>query len=492
MSTTKKRPQSDSQQDKSNVLSLLQAIERIFHLCQDVLNNYTQTALALSLTIEAHMLLLKLRVMRERWQYHLPFKEACKVDFEEWGRKVEKMSRYFNALEDDDSEEISEYCPSKHFLLDLYDVLQENPEKEDHHPYYKETVISKFLAMQDQIRQEITETWVTYYKDLFSDQVLSHLEAEKHLDLDLLREDYALGFACRDVLRDLSEELYKLSDLTEPDIQPEQFVRLAERVFSESDYAGQKARKSARHDVKEWSNSTPKRRRESTRRDEIEASVKLISEMHYGKQLAEYIGEDYEIKDHYEGLGQFLHHVRKYISVDDLADLMEQLYRIRFFRESKELEDAALAAKVAAATSQDAADTSSPKIPQRPKLDYFFKKELSDDEEAVSSFYDVLHRVERYMNGRFTKEEKSQLDTMRYRQWKWNHLRMAFEKSGFIQEATPKQYYAEYIEKVFPYTTVEAVKRSIQRYNECADGFDAIVKEIIDEFQEVREMIADD
>lgn len=491
MSTPKKRQQSDSQHDKSNVLSLLQTIERIYRLCQDVLNTYTRTALILSLTIEAQMLLLKLRVMRERWQYHLPFKEACKVDFEEWGRKIEKMSRTFDVLENDDhSEEVTEYCPSKHFLLDLYDTLPEITEKDGYQPYYTETVTNRFLTIQEQMRRDMTEIWASYYKQHFSDHVIACLEKEEDLDLSVLRDDdESIVDACHDVLSDLSVELYKLSDLTEPDIQPEQFVRLAERVFNESDYNGQKARRSARQDVKTWSNNTPKRRRESTRREEIEASVKLISEMHYGRQLAEYIGEDYEIKGHFEGLGQFLHHVRKYIPVNDLADLMEQLYRIRYFRENKELEEVALAAKADAATTHDAADSGSPKIPQRPRFDYFFKKELSENADATRLFYDILHRVERYMNGRFTAEEKAQLDTMRYRQWKWNHLRVAFEKAGFIEKDTPKQYYAEYIVKVFPYTTAEAVKRSIQRYSEYADGFDDIVKEILEEFQSVQSMI---
>lgn len=495
MSMTTNNPQDDKYSDKSNVRFLLESIERIYHLCQDVLNTYAQRALMLSLVIEAYMLLLKLRVMRERWQYHLPFKEACKVDFEEWGWKIKRMGQSLDASENDGNEPISEYCPSKHFLLDLYDTLPENTEAGGYNPYYKETVISRFLAAQDKMRRDITDQWQSYYKQHFSDHVVADLEQTEGLELSLLRDDdEAIIDACHEVLLDLSEELYKLSDLVEPDIQPEHFVRLAERVFYEEEYAGREARKSARHDVKEWKNKTPKRRKDVSRKGEIEASVKIISEMRYGPLLAEYIGDDYEINGHEEGLGQFLHRVRKHITARDLADLMEQLYRIRYFRENKELEDAAEAAKLSAATVAAAPEktkSSSSLIPQRPRLDSFFKKALAGDVDAVSSFYDILHRTERYMNGRFTDEEKANLDTAMYRKWKWNHLRVAFEKAGFIEKNTAKQSFAEYIGKVFPYHTSQAVIRSIQRHNENASGFDTIVNEIVFEFKDIMEMIDD-
>ena len=95
------------------------------------------------------------------------------------------------------------------------------------------------------------------------------------------------------------------------------------------------------------------------------------------------------------------------------------------------------------------------------------------------------------MNDRFTDEEREDLDTEMYKKWKWNHLRVAFEKLCFIEEGTPKESFAKYIEKVFPNQTAEAVKRSIQRYKESAFGFDNIVDEIVMEFEDVKEMIED-
>lgn len=486
---TEQLQRNDNLQDKSNVLFLLQSIERIYHLCQDVLNTYARTSLMLSLAIEAHMLQLKLRVMRERWQYHLPFKEACKVDFEDWGRKIKKMAKSFDPTETTESNEpVSEYCPSKHFLLDLYDTLPENTDDKDYQPYYKETTIRHFLASQEKMRKEMTELWNTYYKQAFSDFVVSDLEKDEGLDLSLLKDDDEdISDTCFKVLTILSEELFKLSDLSEPDILPEHFSRLAERVFYEAEYTGQAARKSARHDVKEWKNKTPKSRQEVTRKEEIETSIKIINEMRYGHLLAEYIGEEYEIKDHSESIGQFLHRVRKHITSNELGDLMEQLYRIRYFREIKEQEEAAEAAKRNEVTEETRRSDgpSALQTPQRPKLDRFFNQKLSKDVDAVCSFYDLLHRTERYMYGRFTAEEKNSLDTKMYKQWKWNHLRVAFVKSGLIDRDTAKQAFAEFIVKVFPYYKKDTIVRGIQRYNETSPGFDKIVEEIIYEFKDV-------
>ena len=53
------------------------------------------------------------------------------------------------------------------------------------------------------------------------------------------------------------------------------------------------------------------------------------------------------------------------------------------------------------------------------------------------------------MNDRFTDEEREDLDTEMYKKWKWNHLRVAFEKLGFIEEGTPKESFANPLRRCF-------------------------------------------
>ena len=480
--------------DKSNVLSLLTALEHIFELCQDVLNTYTQASLMLSLTIESQMLLMKLRVMRERWKYHLPFREANKVRLDEWSRKTADMASCFAEKTLEREEPISEYCPSKHFLLDFYCLLPENTESQDYAPYYTETVTSRFIVNQERIRKQMTERWTSHYKQRFSNLVAQELGQSRNIHVQPLQEkSEAIRAACHDILMQLSEELSLLNDLQEPDIQPEQFARLADRVFSESDYEGRQARDTARRDVKTWRNKTPKRRLEQSRKDQIENSIKIIEDHRFGRLLAEYIGDDFDIKGHSEGMGQFLHHVRDDITATELTILMEQLYRIRLFRENREQQEKAETTQVSSASSlssltSDIQHQTSPVLPQRPKLPYFFNEALSEDQEATSLLYDVLHRTERYMTGRLTEDEKREAGFKPYRKWKWNHLRVAFVSLGFIEKDTPKQHFAKFISSVFPYQKEASVIRSIQRYNENANGFDRIVRDIAKEFIEVKNM----
>ena len=66
MSIPFKKQNTDKKQDKSDVLSLLMVIKRMFEMSQEVLNTHSQTALMLSVTLEAQMLLMKLQVMKER------------------------------------------------------------------------------------------------------------------------------------------------------------------------------------------------------------------------------------------------------------------------------------------------------------------------------------------------------------------------------------------------------------------------------------------
>ena len=272
--------------DKSNVLSMLKSIEQLFSLCQDDLNTCSQTSLMLSLTIESQMLLMKLRVMRERWKYHLPFKEACKVRFDKWSRRTARMASYFADKPEGSEEPISEDCPSKHFLLDFYSLLPENTESQDYVPYYKETAINRFVVNQERIRKQITERWKSHYKQRFSDLVAHELVQSRGIDLQPLQENgKTIRTACYDILTELSEELSLLNEMQEPDILPEQFARLADRVFSESDYEGRQSRDSARWDVKTWRNKTPKRRLEQSRKEEIDASIKAIEELRFGRLL---------------------------------------------------------------------------------------------------------------------------------------------------------------------------------------------------------------
>ena len=501
MSIPFKKQNSDKKQDKSDVLSLLMVIKRMFEMSQEVLNTHTQTALMLSVTLEAQMLLMKLQVMKERWQYHLPFKEACGVRFDKWSKWMENMAKSLSPTEemDGNSEPVDEYCPSKHFLLDLYETLPENASAPDHAPYYKELSVSKFVLNQDRIRKQITKNWLSSYEQRFSDAVSVQVENRISAKLDLIcKQDSDIFKACQDTLQELSAKLYELHELCNSEIQTDQFTRLAERVTSESDYEGLKAKQSARNDVHDWKNKTPKKRREKTLQEEIDASIKLVRDSTYGSLLEEYIGEEFDIKGHSAEFGQFLHNVRKNISVTELNDLMLLLYHIRYFKEEQERQKVITAeffpaepANPQSKKKEDVYKNRFAQPPRRPILSRYFPKKLANNTRAFDKFYDILHHCGLYIGRPLLDTEKKDPDKSRYEGWKWKHLYQALINLGLLNQDTPKKSYGEYIESVFPSVKAENVIRSFGNRGVPKDErlSSRIIKDIEDEFDAVTTLI---
>lgn len=497
MSIPSKQSSPDRKQDKSDVLSLLTVIKRLFETSQEVLNTHAQTALMLSITLEAQMLLMKLRVMKDRWQYHLPFKEACRVRFDDWSKRMERMAESLFPTEEEDgeNEQVSEYCPSKHFLLDLYETLPENASSPEHVPYYKELAIGKFVTNQDRIRKQIAKNWLASYEQRFSDAVSDKVEKRIPSKLDLLQKhDTDIFHACHDTLLELSVELSELHMLSKREIQPALFTRLAERVTRESDYGGHKASQSARIDVHEWKNRTPKKRLEKSLQEEIDTSISIIRKLKYGCKIEEYIGEEFDIKGHLADFGQFLHNVRRDISVMELNDLMEQLYRIRYFREEQERQKVIttefLPSETDKPTAKDAQTIYRKRNavhPQRPKLTSIFNEKFVDNVRAVDKFYDILHNCGFYIGRALLAEEKKDPNKNKYEEWKWKHLREAFMSMGLMRKDATKISFAKFLQSVFPYLDADNVKRGFNSRGtqENMDTFERIVYDVKAEFKAV-------
>ena len=488
------------QQDKSDVLSLLKSIESMYEVCQNVLNTYTQATLMLSIAIEAQMLLMKLRVMRERWMSHLPFKEACTVDFYDWGKKVDKMSRSLVTDEKDgDDETLSEYCPSKHFVLDFYEMLSSKDAMEEIAPYYRETAIPKFIAHQDKIRKEVSKHWSTY-KYRISDLVAQELNPRLGGILTQMADkSVSVRMVCSDVLQQLSIALYQLHEMPQGIIQRDQFSRLAERVINEQEYGGRKALTSARRDVDNLKNTTPENQWAERCEGEIKASMEIIGEMKFGRRVFEFIGTNNDVKGHFAGLGRFLNSVRREISEGELSYLLEQLYRILYFHEDIEQqateEKQQMMEKQAAETGGKTSAKDAMTIYQRrknmqpecPKLPVYFNSEFAMNHAAVKKYYEILHHCGFYIGRPLIDTEKRDKTASAYDGWKWKHLRETFMRLGLITKDHPKKAFAEYLEKVFPYLEAANVQRGFNSRGTYDDpnAFARIVNEIMDEFRPV-------
>lgn len=505
MSTPPKKQSSVYKQDKSDVLSLLLSIESMYVACQNVLNTYTQTTLMLSMTIEAQMLLMKLQVMKDRWQYHLPFKEACTVDFYDWSKKIEKMSLSMVSSDEDSdtSEPMSEYCPSKHYMLDLYEkYLEEQSLDNDDAYFYRELSIPRFIAAQDKIRKQIIKHW-SKYKYEFSDMIARKLD-ERIGDvlMPLAGKSVVIRMTCCEVLQQLSLILYQLYEMPSGVIQRDQFARLAERVINEFEYGGRKAQKNALRDFENLKNTTPEEVWKERCEGEIKASIDIINEMKYGSKVFPYLGRNCDIRGRYAGMGKFLNSIRRDISEEELVDLVEQLFRLQYFREEMEQLEATVETETVSKVEETAVNGKRKdanaiyqyrmsKKPARPKLPIFFSERLADNAEAVSLYYDTLHHCGFYIGRTLLEKEKRNPKANCYANWKWIHLREAFMNLGFIRKDSTKKGFAEHLESALPYLEAGNVIRGFNSRGNSPEpvAFDRIVSDIEYEFQCVKDMI---
>ena len=475
----------DRHTDRSDVKSLLENIESMFLSCQNVLNTYTQTALILAITIESKMLQMKLCVMKDRWAKHLPFKEACTVDFYDWGKKIELMSSSLAGPEEssENDDVITEYCPSKHFMLDLYTMLPENAVTSDSPVYYSELDIPRLISNQEKILRLITKKWPEY-KYKFSDLIAQQINQRTCEILPPLADrSISIRMTCCEELQKLSATLYELYNMPKGVIQRDQFSRLAERVFNEEDYGGRKAQQSARRDVDNLKNTTPEDEWEKRRETEIEASIDFINELKYGRQVFTFIGHNHDINGRYAGLGKFLNSIRRDISVEELSLLIEQLYRIHYLLEDKHQS----VSSETAAQSENTDTHTSGIITPTASLPMFFTRAMRTNAQAAEKLLGSLRKAGPYMARNLTKQQRQQPEARPYVDWKWNHLMQVFIEFDIISEKTRQSDFAEFLADILPDRKSGNILQSMYRNSDNRDP--DILADVKAEFRSVRRLI---
>ena len=488
---TKNSHSNDKVKDRSDVKSILETIETMYDTCQNVLNTYTQTSLMLAISIEAEMLLMKLSVMKERWNYHLPFKEACSVDFYDWGKKIEKMSLSFVGPDEigDSGEALSEFCPSKHFMLDLYTLLSENAATEGTSAYYRELDIQKLVNSQEKILKQITKKWPDY-KVKFSDLVAN--EVNRHIGgilQPIADRSFSVQMTCYEVLKQLSAVLYELYDMPKGVIQRDQFARLADRVVNEQEYGGRKAQQSAGRDVKDLKNTTPEDEWEQRREGEIQASIEFINELKYGRQVFSFLGRNYDINGRYAGLGKFFNRIRRDISTEELPLLIEQLFRIKYLLEDqRQTEMTENTVKPMDTMASPASQKVEVEL-QTVELPTFFVHDLRVNKEATALMLKLLRASGQFMGRNLTKQEKEGPGKA-YAKWKWNHLLKAFTELGMIDDGTTQTEFASFLALVLPGRKTANILQSI--YRNCDKMNNNTLADVKDLFMPVITMITGD
>ena len=483
--------QSDTRSDRSDVLSLLTTIEDMFRISQQTLNEYSRTSLLLSIAIEGQMLLLKLQVMYERWQTHLPFKEACGVDFYDWAKKIETVLKKIDNKDDTAPKKNDAYCPSKHFLLDLYAILPKTEQSEK--PYYLETDISSFIGMQEHMRRVMVGRWPEY-KHKLSDHTILKINERETVNLDPFHDNVEnIRNTCISVLTELTAELSRLSGMSLRVVKGDEYARLAERIIHETEYGGEKAERDAKAYFSSWKNRTPEEQADADRKYEIEIAVNFISEMKYGRFLGRYVHLKDDMDKQMKGIGKFLYTYRLEISIDELQRLMQQLFRIHFFLEDERKSKAETGLQPTATTADDAQaiqkDASSVTDIQECdiKLPTIFHHDLRTNREATALLIKKLRVAGKYMGRNLTKKEKEHPEAQPYVLWMWHYLMQAFLDLEFIIPETTQVDFSKFLAQVLPGKKEANIRQSI--YRNCDKKSASVVADIRDAFLSVKRLI---
>ncbi|MBQ9093563.1 MAG: hypothetical protein IJY03_06160 [Prevotella sp.] len=500
---------SDTSSYRSDVLSVLNNIEAMFRMSQNVLCNHAANGLLFAMAMEAQMLALKLDTMADRWRIHIPFKEACKVDFLGWAKKIEQMSQYLHDLDNDaDVMDIDAYCPDKHFLLDLYTRLLAETYVDDEgisgnapSMYYNEINMQAFVERQDSLHKTLAEHWVDYL-GAFSEITGRHLVANaleysesgilaemdaEDFSVETLRRQIAcmssenednINITCWLALRVLSRKLYALNESLERNFSLQHFVRLTERILIEREYGGTDILTKVRTDIAQWNNATPDDEIDNGRNEEMQKAYSNIVAMKFRRNFQDYI-KSYtpDIDQKKSAIGKFLFHCRADITVSELQEFMANLFRIIHHRKDqlKDIEENP------AGESPSVLET----VAATP--DIYLSEKLSSSREAKRLFFSLLSNAGPYICRQLTFEQKKDASVRKYEGWSWRHLKQAFTKLGLIEAGLSDKDFFKFLSIALPGRTCSSISQGYYRTKH--DPKDGIVEKVVEEFRQVAEMM---
>ena len=477
----------DRRSDKSDVLSLLQTIDQLYQVSCSVLNDHTQTSLRMSIAIEAQMLLSKLQAMNRRWKIHLPFKEACQVDFFDWSVRMAEISKEILAAESDEAHrKFVRYCPSKHFMLDLYATVEDYSHSKEI-PYYEETDINKFVEQQKELQSRLADSWGDYVTKV-SDRAVEDLAEKGEADIELSSDGMLVQLLCSKVLKELSDELYALNQRLTTPISRRDFSRLAERILIEEDYGGNYAFRKAKAKVNMWRNKTPYDRIETERDEKIKETIAEIEKTKFGGQFMQNVKIHKDLDTQRDSFGKFLFSVRASITKEDLSKLFELIFRIYHLRrvseqdeqEEQEVEEVPSKEQTKSSFGQMDAGTKNPPLPLE------FSQTFRSNDEAVAKFFELLRKAGHYMN-RPKRKANEGTAASQYCGWKWIHLEDALIEMKLLARNIRNRTFSDFIHSVFPDRSSDSVYRALYRTDEST--YNSTVSDVKKYFKPVKEIL---
>ena len=171
--------------------------------------------------------------MRQRWEIHLPFKEASSVDFVSSSKWAEQLSNLIGAGDCRSCLNPSSKVPSCHCLFDLYhEAIQSSREN-------AETIDLadplQLIRYHSTIQANLTNSREQCL-DTISQLVSARLNESKGLNISAIGNLTEVRSTCSVLLKELSNELYQMHEQQVKIFNAQDYERLAIRILQESEY----------------------------------------------------------------------------------------------------------------------------------------------------------------------------------------------------------------------------------------------------------------
>lgn len=466
--------------NKSDILVILENIDQMLQCFTKMVNGYARNIQEVAIAVEAMTLAQKLRLAACRWQYWLPFKEACDVNFNWWEKRMEYWCDFVNGCEDKKKnyDDIQKFTPKTEFFIDQY--------------FYR-----MWLTRQDKIverKASFSPFFRTKDAEKFSNKIFHYT-----IDIDCyfksVKDEIDKNAVVSLFLSDMNNNMFSLEELkamrTDMDGDNEEFFEWIENssYISEESYTTESALynlyqalsfsnevlvcsddsafkdlyerlsvayfneliKEAKDDFQKWLNSTPKKKRLDMMKKKLEKEKNKFFSGKWKEGLENYFDID-NIESVLEGTdaGKFLFRYRNDLSLEEAGKIIAQYHKIACFHsEIRKLEN----------KEKDVTPEAVEKPAQEEKvieLPVIFNSIIRDDAKATNMLVDAIRKLA------LTTGHKSKTISGGKT---WGHVKESLVIHDYIDKDCSGADFGRAIEAICSDKTHSSVEQSLKRYN---------------------------
>ena len=456
----------------SDILLTLQNVEALCGIYHNLHNSYAGAALIVAIMTEAHTLSLKLQQMNMRWQEHMPFKEACDVDFGEWHRRIQALGHQFK--DDELPSTLAKKLQNGNkgsYLLDLYDLLPLGKDADDQliykeEPYFMADTESLYIERAEKMQSSLTDNYDECLRSVsrfvVKEGSVGGLGKDTPEVFWNMLDMYLTNQHCSQTLFRLADELEAIRVWIDMKHERADLEKLADRIFLAY---GKSLKQQVQTDLTRWENTCPDEDLNTECQLQIDMGIEMLKNWEFGREFRRYVKPNVDLRLQKGMLGKFFFTFRSMLKPEHIENIIYSHYHIQFFMEYQENAARQKMSALEESGNSEGHDDSAIVLP------VFFAQELRDDEKMARHFVSLLGTVEAKVN-------QSGSDV------KWSHVFEALKRLEFIPLNTRNVDFSKFIHTFFSNRTVASVNRDLYRFDPAT--FEQIVGDVMKVFQTVK------